>query len=117
MSEENNPYYTDAEQRREAINTSLDCTKYWPSPREHMVFKGLLAEVARLRADLAQRTAERDEARRMACVSEARLIDERNGLVDSDSPYYANNDEIIFAARHIAAERGWNCFDAKEGKP
>jgi hypothetical protein len=51
MSDENHPY--NAEERREAINAILDCTKYWPSPREHTVFKGLLAEIERLRAEVA----------------------------------------------------------------
>ena len=60
MSDENDPYYRDAAEQREAINRILDCTKYWPSTREHRVFKGLLAEVTRLRAELAARTAERD---------------------------------------------------------
>jgi len=53
MSDENNPYYTNAEERREAIKIIFDCTRYWPSPREHRVFKGLLAEITRLRAELA----------------------------------------------------------------
>ena len=96
MSDDNNPYYRNAEEQREAITLILDCTKYWPSPREHMVFKGLLAEVARLRADLAQRTAERDEARREVCEMRARSM---KGPME------------------VAADRGWDCFDAKEAKP
>jgi hypothetical protein len=47
---------------------------------------GLTEEVARLRATLAQRTAERDEARRIAC-----------------SAYAAKG-------RDLATERGWECF-------
>jgi hypothetical protein len=115
MSDENDPYYTDAEERREAINTILDCTKYWPSRREHIVFKGLLADIDRLRADLiaeqgyraaaeeiAKRRgemvdaliAERDEARREVC----RLI-----AFGFDGP------------KGAARQRGWDCFDAKEG--
>jgi hypothetical protein len=58
MSDENDPYYTDAEERRQAINAILECTKYWPCTREHRVFKGLLAEITRLRAELAERGAE-----------------------------------------------------------
>jgi hypothetical protein len=43
--------------------------------------------------DLAQRTAERDEARRIACSAlAAKGVD-------------------------LATNRGWDCFDAKEGKP
>jgi chromosome segregation ATPase len=62
-------------------------------------------EITRLRADLAQRTAEvakaeaeRDEARREACALRV--------LCTTTS----KNCE------QIAAERGWDCFDAKEGK-
>ena len=78
---------------------------------------GLLAaadEITRLRAALAQRTAERDEARRLACVSEARYADERD---NSDDLYCANEESIMRDARRIAIDRGWNCFDAKEGQP
>jgi hypothetical protein len=89
MSDENDPYYTDAEQRREAINTILDCTRYWPSRREHIVFKGLLADIDRLRAELAQRTAERDEARRELCIEH-------------------------LSPEAEARRRGWDCFGEGE---
>jgi hypothetical protein len=68
------------------------------------------SDIDRIRVEVEQRTAERDEARRKACVSEARLLDERDELVNSDSPYYANNDEILRRAKEIAAKRGWDCF-------
>jgi hypothetical protein len=104
MSDENDPYYTDAEERREAINAILDCTKYWPSPREHRVFKGLLAEITRLRAELAQRTAERDEARRMCCVA---LM----GTGVWRQPRM-NLPGGSWTPQLIAKEHGWDCFDA-----
>ncbi len=58
----------------------------------------LQQEIDRLRAELAQRTAERDEARREACALRV--------LCTATS----QNCE------QIAAERGWDCFDAKEAK-
>jgi hypothetical protein len=64
------------------------------------------ADFARkLERELAQRTAERDEARREVCVSVAELL------------YHDQPDEMTsaFRARKIAAERGWDCF--KEVKP
>jgi hypothetical protein len=52
-------------------------------------------EIDRLRADLAQRTAERNEARWDICRWESGFSDKN--------------------PREIAVERGWNCF--KEGQP
>jgi hypothetical protein len=54
-------------------------------------------EITRLRADLAQRTAERDAARREVCELRADLRSTRT------SP------------EEIAEDRGWDCF--KEVKP
>jgi hypothetical protein len=54
-----------------------------------------LDEITRLRADLAQRTAERDEARREVC--ELRAV-----------PYKPT------FKRQIAIERGWDCFKKEE---
>ena len=68
-------------------------------------------EIDRLRADLAQRTVERDEARRMACEYEARYEEER--CYPLDPPDEKN---IQLDTKRIAAERGWDCFDAKEGR-
>jgi|LakMenEpi03Aug12_release.lakeMendotaPanAssembly.Ray.scaffolds.fasta_scaffold3592539_1 hypothetical protein len=59
----------------------------------------LRAELAQRTADLAKANAERDEARREACRRELHV---RMGN---------------YTAKEIAAERGWDCFDAKEGKP
>ena len=66
-------------------------------------------ELESLRAELVQRTAERDEARREVCVSEARYADERD---NSDDLYCASEESIMRAARRISIERGWNCFGA-----
>jgi hypothetical protein len=96
-------------------------------------------ELSRLRADLAQRTAERnalkaantslagdavglriacaalkaerDEARRSACMFKALYMDPRIGF----SPMTDN--EVNAEARKIAARMRWDCFDAKEAKP
>ena len=59
--------------------------------------------LSRLRADLAQRTAERDEARRDLC----------NGVARRNWPSSPHFDRM---RRNYAAERGWDCFDAKEVK-
>jgi len=55
--------------------------------------------IDRLRAELAQRTAERDEARREACRND---LDVCMG---------------VYTAKEVAADRGWNCIDAKEVQP
>lgn len=66
-------------------------------------------ELAQRTADLAQRTAERDEARREACVSEA----ERRAEANPNAPISYGESRLI--AREIAFERGWDCFE--EVKP
>jgi len=53
-------------------------------------------EITRLRADLAQRTAERDEARREVCLARS-------------NPWIPEHHLTV------AIERGWDCF--KEAKP
>jgi hypothetical protein len=54
-------------------------------------------EIESLRAENAQLTAERDEARRELCQATA----------------FGRHD----SAEDAAAYRGWDCFDAKEAKP
>ena len=53
-------------------------------------------ELERLRADLAQRAAERDEARREIC----------NGVAHRNWPSHFD-----LTKRAYAAERGWDCFE------
>jgi hypothetical protein len=72
-------------------------------------------EITRLRAELAQRTAERDEARRDLCVSEA-----IERLQEANPNALISYSESRLVSREIAAERGWNCYDLideKEAKP
>ena len=59
----------------------------------------LLYEIEELRAELATLKAERDEARREACALRV--------LCTATSQN----------CQQIAADRGWDCFDAKEAKP
>jgi hypothetical protein len=61
--------------------------------------------------EIAALKAERDEARRSACIFKARYMDTRIGF----SPM--TEDEANAEARRIAARMRWDCFDAKEGKP
>jgi hypothetical protein len=89
------------------------------------------AEISRLRADLAtvwrersefakrideadaalaQRTAERDEARRSACMVKARYLESIDGFPRP------TDDEIGIKARAIARGMRWDCFE-KEAKP
>jgi hypothetical protein len=137
MSDENDPYYTDAEERRQAINAILECTKYWPCTREHRVFKGLLAEITRLRADLAKANAENaalsaeisrvrlgelrvvirlraDLAQRTAERDEARrmaCVSEARYQEERKCPLDIHCEHWIQEdAKRIAAERGWDCF-------
>jgi hypothetical protein len=58
-------------------------------------------EITRLRADLAQRTAERDEARLEICEREAR----ENWIV-GESP----EGVVINTPEREARLRGWDCF-------
>jgi len=60
--------------------------------------------LSRLRAELAQRTLERDEARRELCHYKFRSV--MDEFPDADT-----------APQIIAENRGWDCFDAKEAKP
>ncbi len=61
----------------------------------------LQQEIDRLRAELAQRTAERDKTRRLYCIEMSRQ----------------SLDPKRFTPERSAKERGWDCFDAKEAKP
>jgi hypothetical protein len=70
------------------------------------------ADFAReLERELAKATAERDEARRDLCVSEA--IDRLHEANPNAPISYGESRRI---AREIAAEYGWDCFE-KEVKP
>jgi len=79
------------QQATTAMESALDC------------INRLKSDLNAANADLAQRTAERDEARREYC--EARYREER---VDLRSTPTLPVD--------IADNRGWDCFDAKEGQ-
>ncbi len=56
-------------------------------------------ELNAAKADLAQRTAERDEARRVACRND---LDVWMG---------------IYTAKEVAAMRGWDCFTTHTNTP
>jgi hypothetical protein len=71
-----------------------------------------LPTAATLRADLARANAERDEARRLLCMNEAL---DRLRRRTSDAPI--QQSAFRRNSRRIAAERGWDCFDAKEVQP
>jgi hypothetical protein len=68
-------------------------------------------EVYDLRAELATRTAERDEARRIACEYEARYEEEHCFPTS-----LAVEKNIQRDTKRIADERGWDCFDAEGDK-
>ena len=63
-----------------------------------------------LRQRVETLTAERDEARRMACKYEARYVEERDYPLDPP-----DEENIQRDTRRIAAERGWDCFK-EDGK-
>jgi hypothetical protein len=67
--------------------------------------KELQQEIDRLRAELAQRTAERDEARRALCVSQA--VDY---LCETNPHEPISYGETRRIASEFAAEHGWDCF-------
>jgi hypothetical protein len=58
--------------------------------------KTVLEKIDRLRAELATRTAERDDARREVCEMFEKTLPACSGMT----------------ARDYAAECGWGCFDA-----
>jgi hypothetical protein len=66
-------------------------------------------EIIHLRAELAQRTAERDEARRDCCAFEGILR-----FNNAHPKGIISQEATLRRANEIAAERGWDCFDAKE---
>jgi hypothetical protein len=68
-------------------------------------------ELAQRTAEVAKANAERDEARRDLCVSEA--IDRLHEANPNAPISYGESRRI---AREIAAEYGWDCFE-KEVKP
>ena len=96
MSDEKDFYYSDVNEQKGAIARLLECTKWWPSTREHKVLKGLLAERERLRAELADAIKQRDEARRDA---------ERYRWLKSDRCYWVEirsqpSGDLIFQGQH-----------------
>jgi hypothetical protein len=74
---------------------------------ETVVSESLERELNAANADLAQRTAERDEARREYCVSQAIVL-----LHEANPNALISYGECRRIEREIAADRGWNCFDA-----
>jgi hypothetical protein len=64
--------------------------------------------IDRLRAEVARLTAERDEARRMACEYEARYEEERCYPLDPPNEGHIQRD-----MRSISTERGWHCFEVQ----
>ncbi len=64
----------------------------------------LQQEITRLRAEVAKANAERDEAQREIC----------NGVARRNWPSSFHFDRM---RRKYAAQRGWNCFEAKEVQP
>ena len=67
-------------------------------------------EIARLRAELATRTAERDEARRQACYFQAKYIDRC-----ACPPYMSIAKYVTQDAMRLAKDRGWDCFEESHG--
>jgi hypothetical protein len=67
-------------------------------------------EINRLRAELAQRTAERDEARRDACYFQAEYEHRC-----ARPAYMSIAKDVTQDAMRFASLRGWDCF--KEAKP
>jgi hypothetical protein len=66
-------------------------------------------DVASMQGIVDRLTAERDGARRSACIFKARYMDTRIGF----SPM--TEDEANAEARRIAARMRWDCFDEEEG--
>jgi len=64
---------------------------------------------ATLRADLAQRTAERDKARRESCVLESMLRFSKTHPKETVSKV-----AILRLAQEIAVEMEWDCFPEEE---
>jgi len=60
----------------------------------------LEAQLTVVKADLATRTAERDKTRKLYCIEMSRQ----------------SLDPKRYTPERCAKERGWDCFDAKEGR-
>jgi hypothetical protein len=77
-----------------------------------------IAEIKRLRAENSTLTAERDEARKMCCELEARIIVLEEDRRDTSNKFGTNPcSEIILAdsplaryPKEIAKRKGWDCF-------
>lgn len=77
-----------------------------------------IAEIKRLRQENATLTAERDEARKMCCELEARIIVLEEDRRDTSNKFGTNPcSEIILAdsplaryPKEIAKRKGWDCF-------
>jgi hypothetical protein len=61
-------------------------------------------ELAAAKAEVAKANAERDEARRSACLAKARYLESIDGFPRP------TDDEIGIKARAIARGMGWDCF-------
>ena len=77
-----------------------------------------IAEIKRLSSDFSTLTAERDEARKMCCELEARIIVLEEDRRDTSNKFGTNPcSEIILAdsplaryPKEIAKRKGWDCF-------
>ena len=75
-------------------------------------YRAAAEEIATRRGEMVDALiAERDEARRDLCMSEA--IDR---LHDAHPNAPISRSASIRIANEIAVDRGWDCFDAKEGR-
>ena len=70
----------------------------------------LLAELDRLRAELAAALKQRDEARRDACAFEA-----INQFQTAHPNGIMSGCAVVRISREIAVERGWDCYATEGG--
>jgi hypothetical protein len=74
------------------------------------VLNGITVALSQRTADLAKANAERDEARREACQLEV------NWNFVCSQMNEKRFRKLTLDPNAVAVERGWDCFDVKEGK-
>ncbi len=91
---------------------TFDPRPYGSKIPDDIVASDYIGEIKNLRADLAQRTAERDEARRDCCAFEGILR-----FNNAHPKGIISQEATLRLANEIAVERAWDCFTTHTNTP